>query len=257
MPSARYTLNIDPEDLKPDTPPEYTPKQKRQNWWQYNKKWVAIGLVVLVIVAIGIRDMTQRVQPDYKVLYVSPTYLLDAVNQQLTEGIAAMGQDLNGDGQVKVEIITCQVNFYDQDGDEITETGEKATVTEDDWNPNAANDAYAHMAGVTRLMAELDARDSLIVLTDRPQDVIGSYEMLQDGTLYRWADCPTLTGLSAGISYADLDGQQHAADAIFQNMYIACRNFDPAHPMQEYAQQNQALFDALVQGASPAQLATQ
>lgn len=28
MASARYTLNIDPEDLKPDEPIEYTKKQR-------------------------------------------------------------------------------------------------------------------------------------------------------------------------------------------------------------------------------------
>ena len=50
MASARYTLNIDPEDLKPDEPIEYTKKQKMANWWHYNWKIVAV-IVVLVAIA--------------------------------------------------------------------------------------------------------------------------------------------------------------------------------------------------------------
>ena len=49
MASARYTLNIDPEDLKPDEPIEYTKKQKAANWWHYNWKIVAVIAVVVAI----------------------------------------------------------------------------------------------------------------------------------------------------------------------------------------------------------------
>ena len=50
MASARYTLNIDPEDLKPDEPIEYTKKQKAANWWHYNWKIVAVIAVVVAVV---------------------------------------------------------------------------------------------------------------------------------------------------------------------------------------------------------------
>ena len=41
MASARYTLHIDPEDLKPDEPRgPLTPKEKWQNFWfYYNGMW--------------------------------------------------------------------------------------------------------------------------------------------------------------------------------------------------------------------------
>lgn len=241
MPSARYTLNIDPEDLKPDLPPELTPKQKRQNWWLYNKQWVALALVVVCIVGLGIKDMVQRVEPDYKVLYISPTYLAESISEQLRDNIAALGQDLNGDGEVVVDIIACQINFYDEFAE--------VDASDPDAQDSTANDAYVQMAGVTRLMAEVDACDSLIIITDEPEDVKESYQIVEDGTLYKWLDCPTLVDMN--LTYTDFDGQEYAADVLFRDMCIACRSYDPEKPMKAYEAENRALFQALVQGATP------
>ena len=49
MASARYTLNIKPEDLKPDEPRQLTRKEKLANWWYYHRLHVGIGAAVLVI----------------------------------------------------------------------------------------------------------------------------------------------------------------------------------------------------------------
>ena len=80
MASARYTLHIDPEDLKPDEPRgPLTPKEKWQNFWFYYKWHVVVGVVVLLLVIFMVRDFVSRVEPDLQMSFITSQSLPQAM----------------------------------------------------------------------------------------------------------------------------------------------------------------------------------
>lgn len=242
MPSARYTRNIKPEDILPDEPKQLSKKERRANWWHYNKKWVLLGVLAVVLVGFGVKDLLDQVEPDYKLIYISSRSLPDEATSKLCDEVAKFGEDLNGDGDVVVRLVSCQINFIDEfnedaDYDDVTDT------------VNQANDAYVQMAGVTFLSTEIDSRESLIVITDAPEVVQENYNILQMDTFRAWGECPVLTSIEFD-SYTDLGGQTHEVAPLFENLYIGCRSFWDDKPMKEYAQQNEALFAALTAGST-------
>ena len=54
MASARYTLNITPEDLKPEEEPVLTPQEKRSNWLHYHKWWLIGAACLLILMGVGV-----------------------------------------------------------------------------------------------------------------------------------------------------------------------------------------------------------
>ena len=133
-------------------------------------------------------------KPDYNVAVVAPYYLPDDTVTALQEQLARYGEDLNGDGKT---VVTLNVYTLDYSaGDTQTES-----------------DAYLTMAGTTKLATDVAGGLSSVFLLYDPagfQESTGSLRYL-DGTLpeagsdsdwwnmvYRWTDCPVLTGLDLG-----------------------------------------------------------
>ena len=150
----------------PEPPREYTKKEKAANWWHYH--WMAVVVAVLVVV-FGvwiIKDTVFQTRPDMQVAYVG--------------------------------------------------TSDLPTDTVDFDAANENTDAYYQMAGVTRLSAELSSGGkTYIFLLEDPEGFEAQTGALQylDGTVpddpettdadwremvYRWTDCPVLTGLDLG-----------------------------------------------------------
>lgn len=88
-------------------------RKKLQNFWFYYKKHLLIGLTVaLVLSYLGIQKL-RTVKPDYHIGLVR-SVPLPAETLNTWEGIfAAAGEDLNGDGQVLVQIHTYYVDLGD------------------------------------------------------------------------------------------------------------------------------------------------
>ena len=113
MASARYTLNIKPEDLKPDEEKPLTPKEKRANFWYYNKWKIAAGLLLVVVVGIFIADVVGKVEPDLNIAVVCQKGIPDAVTNRLGDALVEAGlvPDLNGDGRQMVTVNQYNLNF--------------------------------------------------------------------------------------------------------------------------------------------------
>ena len=74
MASYRYERNIKEEDLRPLKERHYTRKERWNNWWDYNLKWVVLAVIVVGFVGycfIGQYFFT--VHPDYNIGVVPPT----------------------------------------------------------------------------------------------------------------------------------------------------------------------------------------
>ena len=184
------TYNQTPEPQR-----EYTKKEKAANWWHYH--WMAVVVAVLVVV-FGvwiIKDTVFQTRPDVQVAYVGTSDLPTDTVTALQDALTPFCSDLNGDGKVVVQVDSYIVDF-------------------DAANENT--DAYYQMAGVTRLSAELSSGGkTYIFLLEDPEGFETQTGALQylDGTVpddpettdadwremvYRWTDCPVLTGLDLG-----------------------------------------------------------
>ena len=94
------------KDVKPDEKVELTAQEKRKNWWYYNK-WYVVAAAVLVLIAVDlVWNWMGRGEPspDYQVAYVSSQPMPGDTAAAIEAGLAALGEDLNGDGQVLVQL---------------------------------------------------------------------------------------------------------------------------------------------------------
>ena len=148
--------------------------------------------------------------PDYNIAVVSPYYLPEATVTALQQQLAAYGEDCNGDGKVVVKLNQYTMAFNSED-----------------------SDAYLDMAGTTKLSTDIQSSLSSIFILYDPagfQQTTGTLRYL-DGHLpksdadsdwwnmvYRWTDCPVLTGMELGgytsdaVQSASGDSQQLLAD---------------------------------------------
>lgn len=237
------------EQYNPEEPPkEYTKKQKAANWWHYHWGYVAAIVLAVAVAATIIKDTVFQVRPDYQVAYVALYDLPVDTSAALTEALQQFGEDLNGDGQVVVQLNQYTVNFRSEE---------------------LNTDAYNQMAGVTQLTADLSSGEgSYIFLLEDPeafQRQTGALQYL-DGTVgdpdnppqdwqnmvYRWEDCPVLAGLDLGSYQGEtvLDEQTGSSQDVLAGIYVARRGVWAEEQVENFAG-GAELWDALTAGATP------
>ena len=243
MASYRYERDIDPKDLKPRKQRQYSRKERWANWWDYNLKWVLIfGIAGAFVAYCFIGQYFLTTHPDYNVAVVSPYYLPEATVTALQEQLAAYGEDCNGDGKVVVKINQYTMAFNSED-----------------------SDAYLDMAGTTKLSTDIQSSLSSIFILYDPagfQQTTGTLRYL-DGHLpksdadsdwwnmvYRWTDCPVLTGLELGSydGYTLMDDATGTNQSVLEHLYVGRRGVWDEEQAENYAH-CAALWDALTAGA--------
>lgn len=224
----------------------YTKAEKAGNWWHYHKWQVVVVIILLVVAAFIIKDTFFRAKPDYQVAYVGLQNLPEDTGTALTEALESFCDDRNGDGQVLVQLNQYAVEL---------ESGAETT------------DAYSQMAGITRLSADLSSSDgSYIFLLEDPetfQEYTGALRYL-DGTIpedgesakdwenmvYRWTDCPVLTGLDLGTytGYTLVDDATGNNQDVLSELYIGCRGTWTDKAAEGYAGDD-VIWQKLTEGA--------
>lgn len=207
------------KDVKPEEKRELTPEERRKNWWHYHKWHVAAGAVLIALAAgllweaLGIG----RVDPDYQAAYVGRYSLPEETAQALQEGLASLGEDLNGDG-----VVSVRLNQYPTD---------------------YGADAEASIASQTALMADLVSCESCLFLLEDPEAFLQNGPILRrlDGSLPEedekvpveelalpWSQCPALAGLPLGeYRYGLPSGEALTGDsqALLSGLYVGRRGF--------------------------------
>ena len=180
-------------DVKPREKQELTPEEKRRNWWDYHKWHVVIAILCVVLIGDVIYDAVRnsRNRPDYVVAYVGQTALPDSLRERLEDGLAQLGEDLNGNGKVQVQV-------------------RQFVIAAESGNPVfAMEDTERGYASSMLLQGNIETVESMIFLLEDPALFQATFPILcrADGTLvedtpdsnvplyYRWADCPALTEL--------------------------------------------------------------
>lgn len=254
MASARYTLNIDPEDLKPDEPIEYTKKQKAANWWHYNWKIVAVVAVLVAIAGHYVWKAITTVHPDEQIALVSAQPLPTELQTALEQALGGVMEDSNGDGQVLAQIRSYQVSLEQPDtsGSAAQDVGDAMTDM---------TNGYMQMAQSTVLTADLASGDAYIFLVDEPEAFQNAYGVLarEDGSMpdednlldgvewYNWSDCPVLASLDLG-EYNTMAGEVVTGQEYMSRFVVGHRS--NAGDEEGNLDAADALFDALTAGAT-------
>ena len=102
-----YLREVSEEELRPDPKPieqPKTPKSWLENFWYHHKIGVLIGGFAIIALAIVITQSVTRERPDYSAVLVTETGLLPEEVDYLEGVLAKYGEDINGDGEVIVQI---------------------------------------------------------------------------------------------------------------------------------------------------------
>lgn len=166
-----------------------------KNWWYYHKWYVICGGILLWILinVIGSALGLWEKEPDLKIAYVGSTPLPEDTVAALEQSFAQLAGDLNQDKEAIV-----QINQY------ITGDPES--------DPETAISSYS---SEVRLMADISACESYFFLTDDPDTLQQSFQILAnpdgscpdetdysaEGKTVLWSDCPALSEMDLG-SYA-------------------------------------------------------
>lgn len=221
-------------DVKPEEKKELTPEEKRKNWWQYNK-WVVAAVVAALVVIVWLSVdgyNNRRTAADYQVAYVGSGLLPDDTAAAVEAVFAQFGEDLTGDGVVRVMV--------------------RQFVLEND--PMKA----------TELMLDLSSGQSVFYLLEDPASFQETYGALsyRDGVFaedaqrseplwYAWDSCAALTTQDLG-SYRHVYNDMEVAEGGGENrdllagLYLARRGNgrDTKHP-----EQIDAMWQKIVSGA--------
>ncbi len=218
-------------DEKPaPPPPELTKREKALNWLHYHWGWLAGGALLLWILGSVLSAVLGigQTRPDYLFAYVGRDELPAESAAALEAALAGLGEDVNGDGKVAVELRQYATG----------RSGDPETAT-----------AFNNVAS-TQLMADLTAGDSYFFLMEDPQAVQRSFQILAapDGSppaendtdaadkVFRWGDCPALASL-------ELDQER------FAGLYLGRRCFYDAKRAAAH-EADAAFWDALTEGAT-------
>jgi len=218
------------QDVRPDEPPPpMTGKQRLANWFHYNKLWLAVWAVILSAAgsiiwnALGIG----QTRPDYIFAYIGDDGLPDACAAALETELAALGEDVNGDGRVRVELRQYATN----------RSGDAETAL------------YYNYAADVALAADITDAESYFFIVENPVDVQINYQIFAkadgtppedgdfeaDGKVLPWSGCPVLSGLA--VDQEPLDG-----------LYIGRRCFYD-EKQAEGQEANDALWHVMTEGA--------
>lgn len=173
------------EELAVKTEPQQSPgKPKRRNLG------LILGILVAFSILLGIVQFRSAYQkPDIQIAVVHSEALPDSVCEALEASLEALVGDRNGDGTEQVLLNDYVVSF---DG--------------------SAADMDVQTAGMTRLITDLNARDSCIYIVEDADGFLSAYaDLMNTEQTHMWSQLSVLSGLDAG-TYSDLD-------AIQQDLY--------------------------------------
>ena len=132
-----------------------TPKEKWDNFW-FQYKWYVIAITAItVVVAVMVAQCATRTAYDYEVVLFSYTSVLDEQADKIADYIEKYAEDMNGDGEVNVQILNC--SFTD----------------------SASNTQYRYTM-MTKLQSTIAAdRNAMLYITD--EDAYEYLDQISDG----------------------------------------------------------------------------
>ena len=148
-----------------EPPRERTKKEKALNWLYYHRlHLIAVAFILWIVISmlVNVLGIGQK-RPDYRIAYIGNTALSEETIQTICGVLEERGEDLNRDRRIIAELTS------------YLRTGSVDIETE----------LYYNYAADTLLLADITAGDSYFFLTDDPNGLQKSYQILAnlDGSL--------------------------------------------------------------------------
>lgn len=105
MARERYLLNAGEDTIHQNEIKLVTAKDKRKNWWYYNKRILAAVILVSALVIYFAYSILSKVEPDYTIGLLTSYSMPDNGLKELERCITPYADDRNGDGQVVVDVV--------------------------------------------------------------------------------------------------------------------------------------------------------
>lgn len=216
-------------------------------WWHYHWYLLLIAVAAIGLLIWILYSQFSQKKPDYRIGLVALEDLPVDTAETLVRELEPYCEDVNGDGQVLIEL-----NQYTVDFD---------TANED-------TNAYSQMSGVIKMSANLNEDDccDIFFFTD-PAGFAKNTEILRylDGSVpeteaeyedwekmcYAWSDCPVLTGLDLGQyrGYTLMDNEIGESQDVMSKFYIG-RRILRTEKQEKNSVADEKLWDKLTEGAT-------
>lgn len=136
---------ISDEDITHEAEPvkEYTAWEKIGNFFYHNKMPLIVGAVIVLLAVFLIRDVVTNKRPDVSIMIMASDSELDFRTGDIEKLLEPYCEDFNGDGEVYVRVSYLPAVYSDDN-----------------------LDAYFNQSAQTKLMAEFQSGDSIIVIAD-------------------------------------------------------------------------------------------
>lgn len=136
---------ISDEDIPHEAEPvkEYTVWEKIGNFFYHNKMPLIVGAVIVLLAVFLIRDVVTNKKPDVAIMIMASDSELDFRTGDIEKLLEPYCEDFNGDGEVYVRVSYLPAVYSDDN-----------------------LDAYFNQSAQTKLMAEFQSGDSIIVIAD-------------------------------------------------------------------------------------------
>lgn len=161
------------QDVTPDMPYEMTKWEAFCNWWTYH--WVTVlvvSLITVFLVSVAVEFFT-RERPDHKIAYIGTNPL--AVDVKILEPqLEELGEDLNGDGEVTVQIRTYLVD----------------------------SDTSHFSSELIPFVGDIETGNSTIFILEDPDWFRENYAITSEEMTYWWSECPALSHIDLYGDYA-------------------------------------------------------
>ena len=91
------------------------------NYYWFYYKWHIVAIIFFMItIIICTTQCSSKVETDYYVLFYSDKYYMDEYLGDICDGINEYGEDLTGDGEVRVTAVNCTYNISDTNSYNVT-----------------------------------------------------------------------------------------------------------------------------------------
>ena len=87
-----------------------TPKEKFKHFWEYSKWYVIFGTLLAALIAFLVVQCATKTEYDLKVVYFTYDTVLDEQIKPIEKYLSKYSKDLNGDGEVNIQLINCSVS---------------------------------------------------------------------------------------------------------------------------------------------------
>ncbi len=266
MASYSYTRDLKEEDLAKPEAHVYTKKELRANWWDYNLKWVLIGIGAFIVVAYLLIDVFTTPKVDYQIAIIADETVYDSTLTEISDIVSPLLEDTTGDDVVTMYAYSYLVDLStystvtdvtDPDGEEAAAAEAEAEAAAEDasWELDLTGDTstysyYTELAGQVQMSADLEACDTIIFILKDPQSFQLASEMLcyPDGSMPE--DPTTVAWEELVYPIEECDLLSDAVKETLSGYYIARRGSDSDATVMSQYEYYETLWNLLTEGAS-------